>query len=168
MDEHKTATDVVKMREPTRLIEGAVPCFPPFDGPSFEPPPQGRGTEELAFAPFIYRDLEAGEAGTISICPQVPFRMTRLVVDPHCAPFFVVLDIKLGRNSFLPNASPLPASCFPMIPKISDQDEVEKMVELGRIDVDTAQVGQVVKIDVENRSSERRTFVAWALGMAVA
>ena len=87
--------------------------------------------------------------------PQIVFRGERLVIPANTvAPFFSLIDIKVGNRSQLANSTALPAQTFA---------EVAVGVRLA---LDTATVAQDIAVVVENISSDNQTFMATLIGTA--
>jgi hypothetical protein len=86
--------------------------------------------------------------------PQVVFRGERLVIPTLVAPFFNIIDIKVGNRSQLTNSTALPAQAF-----------IETAVGM-RLSMDTAAVAQDVALVVNNFNSFATTFQALIIGTA--
>lgn len=91
----------------------------------------------------------------ISAQPQVPFRGRRLIIPSDIAGSFLINDLKVGKNSMFPTSNPVPARAF---------------TELGvgvDLNLDTAQISQLVIIGVTNTSGAQLNFNAALIGTAV-
>jgi len=87
--------------------------------------------------------------------PQIVFRGERLVIPANTvAPFFSLIDIKVGNRSQLANSTALPAQTF-----------AETAVGV-RLALDTATVAQDIAVVVENISHDNQTFMATLIGTA--
>lgn len=96
-----------------------------------------------------------GASASISAQPQVPFRGRRLIVPSDIAGSFLIDDLKIGKNSMFPSSNPVPARCF---------------TELGvgvDLNLDTAQISQLVVLSVSNTSGAPADFNAAIIGTAV-
>lgn len=92
---------------------------------------------------------------TISASPQVPFRGRRLIIPSDIAGAFLVNDLKVGKNSMFPTSNPVPARAF---------------TELGvgtDLNLDTAQISQLISLSVQNTSGSSQDFNACIIGTAV-
>lgn len=87
--------------------------------------------------------------------PQVPFRGRRLVIPSDIAGAILVNDIKVGKNSMFPTSNPVPGRMF---------TEVGVGVDLN---LDTAQISQIVSLNVTNTSGAAVIFNAGLIGTAV-
>lgn len=99
--------------------------------------------------------VAAGAATTITTQPQVPFRGRRLIVPSDIAGSFLINDLKVGKNSMFPTSNPVPARAF---------------TELGvgvDLNLDTAQISQIISLAVENTSGAQLDFNAAIIGTAV-
>jgi hypothetical protein len=104
---------------------------------------------------FPTTSVAAGASQTISTQPQVPFRGRRLLVPSDIAGSFLIQDLKIGKNSMFPSANPVPARAF---------------TELGvgvDLNLDTAQISQLVSIAVQNTTGGAVSFNACIIGTAV-
>jgi len=87
--------------------------------------------------------------------PQIVFRGERLVIPSNTvAPFFSLIDVKVGNRSQLANSTALPAQTF-----------AETAVGV-RLALDTATVAQDIAVVVENISQDNQTFMATLIGTA--
>jgi hypothetical protein len=87
--------------------------------------------------------------------PQVPFRGRRLVIPSDIAGSILVNDLKVGKNSMFPTSNPVPGRMF---------------TELGvgvDLNLDTAQISQIVSLNVTNTSNAQVIFNAGMIGTAV-
>lgn len=99
--------------------------------------------------------VAAAAATTITSQPQVPFRGRRLIVPSDIAGSFLINDLKVGKNSMFPTSNPVPARAF---------------TELGvgvDLNLDTAQISQIISLAVENTSGASLDFNAVLIGTAV-
>ena len=97
-------------------------------------------------------------SGTVIITsrPQILFRPERLIVPSSLAANFQINDIRVGKNSQLVQASPLPASAF-----------VETAIDT-RMTLDTAQEGIDLSLNVTNTDAvTAHAFSALMFGAAV-
>lgn len=104
---------------------------------------------------FPTTTVNAGASATISAQPQVPFRGRRLLIPSDIAGSFLINDLKVGKNSMFPTSNPVPARAF---------------TELGvgvDLNLDTAQISQLVSLSVENTSGANVDFNACIIGTAV-
>lgn len=104
---------------------------------------------------FPTTSVGAAASATISAQPQVPFRGRRLIVPSDIAGSFLIDDLKIGKNSMFPSSNPVPARAF---------------TELGvgvDLNLDTAQISQLVAISVTNSSLAAANFNAAIIGTAV-
>lgn len=99
--------------------------------------------------------VAAGGTASIQTQPQVPFRGRRLIVPSDIAGSFLINDLRVGKNSMFPTSSPVPARAF---------------TELGvgvDLNLDTAQISQLITLNVENTSGAQLDFNACLIGTAV-
>ena len=104
---------------------------------------------------FPTTSVAANSSSTISTQPQVPFRGRRLIVPSDIAGSFLIDDLKIGKNSMFPSANPVPARAF---------------TELGvgvDLNLDTAQISQLVTLSVSNTTAGAVSFNAAIIGTAV-
>jgi len=99
--------------------------------------------------------VTAGLTAVASAQPQIPFRGERLIVPSDFAGGLLITDIKVGKNSQLAAANPLPARAF---------TEFGWGVDLH---LDTADISQFVTLNLTNTSQHDITFNAVILGRAV-
>ena len=105
----------------------------------------------LGFGPVPF---PAGTEASVISRPQVVFRGERLIIPSNVAPFFSVIDIKVGNRSQLVNSVALPAQMF-----------IETAVGI-RLSMDTAAVAQDVALIVSNDTLVSTTFQAAIIGTA--
>ena len=96
--------------------------------------------------------IAAGATVEIEQTPQVKFRPERLTVTDTIADFFLINDIKVGKDSMLPSTDPITASVF----KSAATD-----VQLA---FKTCQIGQKIVISVTNVDVAAHRFTAAFLG----
>jgi len=104
---------------------------------------------------FPTTTIKAGTTTTVSAQPQVPFRGRRLVIPSDIAGSVLINDVKVGKNSMFPTSNPVPGRTF---------------TELGvgvDLNLDTAQISQLVSLNVSNTSLADITFNAALIGTAV-
>jgi hypothetical protein len=100
-------------------------------------------------------NVAAGAALAIVQQPQVIFRPERVVVPASIAPNFLILDLRVGKNSQFASANAVPAEMF---------SQTAFGVDLK---CDTAQVSQVITMNVQNISAAAVRFIAAISGEAV-
>jgi hypothetical protein len=106
-----------------------------------------RGTMVRSLKPVAERNLfigfqslaiAANALATITQQPQLPFKGYRLSVPQQFAPFFTIVDIRVGKDSQLVSPGAVPATSF-------------NEVSVGdNISMDTADVGQLITLQVQN------------------
>jgi hypothetical protein len=96
-----------------------------------------------------------GLSGAATANPQVTFRSERLIVPSFIAPFFVIDNIIVGKDSQQVSANPLPASTF---------TEVAVGV---RLNLKTAMIGNIISLLFTNVDVAERLFQATIIGTAV-
>lgn len=104
---------------------------------------------------FPTTSLAAATTATISASPQIPFRGRRLLIPSDIAGSILINDIKVGQASQFPASNPVPGRAF---------------TELGvgvDLNLDTAQISQVVSLNVTNTSGAAVSFNAAIIGTAV-
>lgn len=99
--------------------------------------------------------IAASATATITAQTQVIFRPRRLVIPSDIAGSLLVNDFKVGKNSMFPSADPIPARVF---------SETAVGVDLQ---LDTAQVSQIISLLMENTSGASVTFTAAIIGDAI-
>lgn len=82
--------------------------------------------------------IAASALATITVQPQIPFKGYRLSVPAQFAPFFVLVDIRVGKDSQLVSPGAVPATSFS---EVATGDNVS---------MDTASVGQLITVQVQN------------------
>lgn len=99
----------------------------------------------------------AGLGGTevVRADPQISFRGERFVVPSDISLFFSIEDIIIGKNSQFVSSGPVPASTF---------SEVAVGV---RLNLDTANVGNLISIRVRNIGPDPLIFRATLIGTGV-
>jgi hypothetical protein len=96
------------------------------------------------------------EAGAIDVIsrPQINFLGNRLIIPSDIAPFFSLIDVKVGNRSQLANSTALPARVF--------QEDSSGVV----LSLDPAVAAQDIALVVENITSDAQTFMAALIGTA--
>lgn len=105
--------------------------------------------------PIPPTEFTAGQALDIELRPQRLFRSERLVVDSTIAPFFRILDLKIGQQTQFVASGALPATIF---------TEVAVGV---RLKGDTANLGNTIIVSAQNISNATRVFGGAILGTVV-
>lgn len=118
---------------------------------------QDRGPTRVRQFPlgFPTTSIAASTSTTITAQTQVTFRPRRLVIPSDIAGSLLVNDLKVGKNSMFPSANPIPARMF---------TEVGVGVDLQ---LDTAQISQLISLNVSNTSGAAVTFNAGIIGDAL-
>lgn len=96
--------------------------------------------------------VAAGANADIQTQPQTLFRAQRLVIPSDIAGAVLVRDLRIGARSVLPNANPVPGRMF-----------TETTVG-GDMNLDTAQVSQIITLSITNTSAAAITFNAGIYG----
>lgn len=104
---------------------------------------------------FPTTSLAALATATVTAQTQVVFRPRRLVIPSDIAGSLLVNDFKVGKNSMFPSADPIPARVF---------TETAVGVDLQ---LDTAQVSQIISVALENTSGAVVVFNAAVIGDAL-
>lgn len=104
---------------------------------------------------FPTTTVSASSTAAVSAQPQIPFRGERLIVPSDFAGALLITDIKVGKNSQLAAANPLPARAF---------TEFGWGVDLH---LDTADISQFVTLNLSNTTAHDVTFNAMLIGRAV-
>lgn len=104
---------------------------------------------------FPVTTISASSTGVVSAQPQIPFRGERLIVPSDFAGDLDITDVKVGKNSQLAAANPLPARAF---------TEFGWGVDLH---LDTADISQFVTLNLTNTSAADIRFTAVLIGRAV-
>lgn len=99
--------------------------------------------------------IAAGAQQVITITPQKPFRPEGLIVDPGCAPNFLILDVRVGTDSQFVSAAAIPASIF-----------VPNSMNIG-LRGDTCNPGISITISVQNISLAASRFLGGLVGTAL-
>ena len=94
----------------------------------------------------------SGGTAVASAQPQILFRSERLIVPSDFAGALLITDIKVGKNSQLAAANPLPARAF---------TEFGWGVDLY---LDTADISQFVTLNLTNNGGQQCTFNALIIG----
>jgi hypothetical protein len=104
---------------------------------------------------FPTTTIAATTTTNVQASPQVPFRGRRLIIPSDFAGSILINDIKVGQASQFPASNPVPGRAF---------------TELGvgvDLNMDTAQISQVVSLNVTNTSGGSVTFNAAIIGTTV-
>jgi len=96
--------------------------------------------------------VNAASVADITTQPQELFMIERITVPSDIAFFFIFTDIKVGQRSQLVSAGQLPCGAFTEV-------AVDSYVHF-----DTASVGNLVTLSVQNIDASTRTFRAMLLG----
>jgi hypothetical protein len=99
--------------------------------------------------------IAATATANIQTQPQVPFRGRRMTIPSDIAGSILVNDLKIGNASMFPNSNPVPGRMF---------SELAVGIDLN---LDTAQISQVVSLNVTNTSGGAVTFNAAIIGTVV-
>lgn len=99
--------------------------------------------------------IAAAASATITAQTQVIFRPRRLLIPSDIAGSLLVNDLKVGKNSMFPSADPIPARVFS-----------ENAVGVD-LQLDTAQVSQLISLSLTNSSGAAVTFNACVIGDAL-
>jgi hypothetical protein len=116
--------------------------------------PRDPGKRELVF--LAINGLVPGTSTmNLSTNPQIIVKPRRLVVDPNVAPFFQILDIKIGHNSQFASSTGngVSASIFPPTP-----EKYQPVANLDGLPVIT--VGQHLIFSVYNKGGALQEFNA--------
>jgi hypothetical protein len=100
-------------------------------------------------------NVGAGVTLDITSRPQVVFRPDRVVVPATIAPNFLIVDIRVGKNSQFTASQPVPAEVFS-----------QGGFQVG-MKMDTAQISQDVVMRVTNTSAGALRFNAAMIGPAL-
>lgn len=99
--------------------------------------------------------IAAGATANIQTQPQIPFRGRRLVIPSDFAGAILVNNLTVGQQSMFPNTNPVPGRVF---------SETGVGMDLN---LDTAQISQIVTLNVTNTSGGQVTFNAAIIGTVV-
>ena len=91
----------------------------------------------------------------VGVQPQVIFRPERIVIPSNLGPYFMLTDIKVGKDSQLVSPGAIPAVVF-----------AENAFGV-RLKMDTAQIAQFITLLVTNISSGPQNFMGAIIGPAV-
>lgn len=105
--------------------------------------------------PIPPTSFTTGQQQDIELRPQRLFRSERLVVSSVIAPFFNVLDVKIGQETQFVASGALPAQIF---------SEVGVGV---RLKGDTANLGNTIVVSLQNIDTETRTFSGAIIGTVI-
>ena len=104
--------------------------------------------------PIPKTTIAAGASANISIQPQDLFRTTRMLIPSSIAFDFEILDFKIGQRPQFVQSGSIPAAVF-------------SEVSVGSsIDCDSADVGNIVSLEVRNTSAGTLSFAGTLLGTA--
>lgn len=104
---------------------------------------------------FVQLAIAAGGTATINAQPQVTFRPERFIVPRSIAPSFVINQIVIGKNPQLVAVGQVPADTF-----------TEDSIDSG-LGMDTANVGQLISLQVQNISGGPQDFRATMIGPVI-
>jgi len=100
---------------------------------------------------FPTTNVPAGVSVVCSTQPQISLRVRRVVIPGRIAPYLLVTEVKVGKNSLFACANPVPAETFALVgPDLFD---------------DVADVSSYVSIYLTNISGNDLTFNGCALGI---
>lgn len=105
--------------------------------------------------PIPPTSFTSGQQLDIELRPQRLFRSERLVVSSVIAPFFNILDVKIGQETQFVASGALPAQIF---------SEVGVGV---RLKGDTANLGNTIVVSIQNIDTETRTFAGAIIGTVI-
>jgi len=101
--------------------------------------------------------------------PYSIFRPEWLAVSPECAPSYEILELRIGKDSFFVNSSPLAASLFPPMPTTSK--EFEQFKKFLRLDAPIVSPGILITLTVRTMPdcdvSKRPIFHAALHGITI-
>lgn len=101
-------------------------------------------------------------------CPYLIFRGNRIAVAPSCAPYFVICDVRIGRDSMFFKAEELSAELFPPIPFGLSDAQRARVETMLRQSFNTLPLGMQLSMLVRNIDGVRpRTFRAAIFGHAI-
>lgn len=124
-----------------------------YGNPDVEPlPSRGARGFPIGFGPTA---VLPGATVTFLAQPQLIFRPSRLIIPAIIAASFSVADLRIGKNSQLVSANPVPAVAF-----------AENAVDAG-LRLDTCNVGQLIALQVTNNAAGAVTFSAALLGVSI-
>jgi len=109
----------------------------------------------LGFESVTPGGILPGASEVVRADPQISFRGERFVVPSDISLFFSIDDIIVGKNSQFVSSGPVPASTF---------SEVAVGV---RLNLDTANVGNLISIRVRNIGPDPLVFRATLIGTGV-
>lgn len=109
--------------------------------------PAPRDEVFLGFGPVC---IGPGETMIFQAMPQFSFRCTRMLIGSDIAPYFAIIDLRVGRDSIMA-VNPIPATAF---------TETAIGIALG-LDV---VVGLLLVMEVQNTSQESYAFAATFYG----
>lgn len=104
--------------------------------------------------PIPKTNVLAGQSVNISIQPQDLFKTTRMLIPSDIAFDFEILDLKIGQRPQFVQSGSIPAAVF-------------SEVSVGSsLDLDSADIGNIVSIEVRNKSAVALDFSGTLLGTA--
>ena len=112
-------------------------------------------TRELVLGFDSVANVAAGATVDVTSRPQVVFRPDRIVVPATIAPNFLIVDVRVGKNSQFTAAQPVPAEVFS-----------QGGFQVG-MKMDTAQISQDIVMRVTNTSLAVLRFNAAMIGPAL-
>jgi len=157
--------------------EDPCPQIPPVEGFSSLPFQDGMGERHgtlregspvkihQGFLVFPFTVIGPGCIGLISAQPQVPFRPSRLAVDPACASQVSIVDLRVGKNSFFISCGGAPGTLFPPLPIGLSEQDLARYEQLLSLKIDTCQISQYLSLSVENHSEREVNFRAMFWGL---
>lgn len=119
---------------------------------SYPPGPSRVREFVIGFGPNL---VHARSTAVFQAQPQLVFRGSRLIIPGGIGEHFVINDIRVGRDSQMVSADPIPASIF---------SEFTVSANLG---LETATQGVMITLSVSNVTDEPRTFSASLLGISL-
>lgn len=104
---------------------------------------------------FVQLAVAIGGVATITASPQVTFRPERFIVPRSIAPNWLINQIVIGKNPQLVSVGQVPADTF-----------TEDSIDTG-LGMDTANVGQLISLQVQNISGAIADFRATMIGPVI-
>ena len=100
-------------------------------------------------------DIKPGDRAIVAARTHYIFKPYRIFLPNSVAPYFLIKDIKIGRDSQLIGVGSIPGVAFAI------------NVSGSELEINTMQISQDLIMAVVNISNESRRFMGWAVGKAV-
>ncbi|MFI5302122.1 MAG: hypothetical protein ACHREM_28865 [Polyangiales bacterium] len=113
---------------------------------------------------LVRRAIPAGDHADVQARAQLLFTGTNLWIDAKCAPWFEVVDLKVGKSSQRVDVSSnIPATAFAIGLDALALEDAERAAAFAQWPLEAAEPGMLLTLTVRNRDTAHRDFegVLW-------